>query len=261
MAQSNFMGWDNPGTAIVTGASSGIGAEFARQLAADGFSLVLVARRSELLENLAASLRSQYGVAAEVLAADLSKREGMGLVARRIDGIDRLDVLVNNAGFGTIGIYAETDMQAQLDMIEVHSVAPALLARHALPGMLKRDRGVIIFTSSLATFMPIPNGGLYTATKAFLVGLAEVLHMELHGTGVRVQALCPGFTHTEFHDGQELRKWKSTLPGFYFGSVEKVVRDSLRGARRRRVVVIPRFLNRLIMRITPKFMLRILAKA
>jgi len=255
MTRANFMGWDNPGVALITGASSGIGAEFAKQLAAQAFDLILIARRRALLDRQASTLRSQYGIDTEVIAADLSRRSEVELVARRISTIDGLDILINNAGFCRMNPFAEADLQSQLDMIEVHNAAPTILTRHALPGMLRRNRGVIIFTASLAAFLPTPDVALYTPTKSFLVGLAEVLKLELLGTDIRVQALAPGFTHTEFHDAPDLQKIKSSLPKFLFGSVTAVVKESLRGAQRRKVVVIPGRMNRLIVQLMPKRMM------
>jgi short-subunit dehydrogenase len=254
MTTPNFMTWNNPGVALITGASSGIGAEFAKQLAAQGFNLILVARRRELLEKLASTLHSQHGITAEVIAADLSKRTDVEMFARKISTIDKLDILVNNAGFARMSPFAETDLQSQLDMIEVHNAAPTIFTRYVLPGMLKRNRGVIIFTSSMSAFLASPDFALYTATKAFLVGFAEVLKLELRDTNIRVQALTPGFTHTEFHDAPDLHEIKSSVPEFLFGSITNVVKESLKGARKRKVVVVPGLINRVVL-LMPKRMM------
>jgi hypothetical protein len=253
----NFMGWEKPGHALITGASSGIGAEFAEQLAAQGFTPVLVARRKERLEQLAASLTAKYGTASEVIVADLAKRDDIVRVAEHIRGMHDLDVLINNAGFGKGGgTFENVDLQEQIDTIEVHNMAPVIITRQALPGMRGHGRGVIIFTASLSAFLPSPYCGLYSPTKAFLVSLAEVLSLETLHTDIRIQVLCPGFTHTEFHDvSKVLKEWKATLPGFMFGSTSDVIRESLTGARKRKTVVIPGLLNKLSVRITPKRMM------
>ncbi len=167
MTTANFMGWDNPGVALITGASSGIGAEFAKQLAAQGFDLILIARRRELLDRQASTLHAQHGINTEVIAADLSRRSEVELVARRISTIDRLDILINNAGFGRTNPFAETDLQSQLDMIEVHNAAPTILTRNALPGMLRRNRGC----NHLYCF----DSGLSTAPQCCIVYAYEVI--------------------------------------------------------------------------------------
>ncbi len=229
-------------TALVTGASAGLGAEFARQLAAGGSSLVLVARRRERLEALAAELRDRHGVSVEVLAADLSGREGVDRVADRIAGLETLDLLVNNAGAGSPGPFSRTDVESYLSMIQVQAAAPVRLARAALDGMVLRRRGWIINVASVAAFSPL-SGPVYSAVKAFLVGFSVNLQYELAGTGVRMQALCPGLTHTEFHG--VIKMDKSRIPGFMWMDARDVVRTSLRGLGRRKVICIPGWKNRL----------------
>jgi uncharacterized protein len=251
---NNFMGWEKPGHALITGASSGIGAEFAEQLAAQGFTPVLVARRREMLEQLAASIKSKYGTVSEVVVADLAKRDDTVRVADQISTMNDLDVLINNAGFGELGKFEELDLPRQIDMIEVHNIAPVIITRKAIPGMRGRSRGVIIYTSSLSAYMPSPYGGLYSPTKAFLVSLAETLRLEMLHTDIRIQALCPGFTHTEFHDRRGGKELKASLPGFFFGTTSDVVKESLIGAQKRKTVVIPGLLNKLTFRFMPKRM-------
>ena len=251
-SQSNFMRWESPGWAVITGASSGIGEEFARQLAAQGFSLLLVARRKDRLEALAKSLRGRRGVLAEAFPTDLSQREEIARLGARLQTLENLDVLINNAGFGTVGPFFEADLESQLSMLNVHNAAPTILARIALPKMIQRNRGVIIFTASLSAFVPSPGGGLYTPTKAFLAGLAKTLSLELNHTNVRVQALCPGYTKTEFHEDPAYDGLKAFLPKYAWGTSQRVVQASLRGAFKRKQIVIPGLLNRLTLNLIPK---------
>jgi short-subunit dehydrogenase len=234
-------------TALITGASSGIGATFARQLAAQGYDLVLVARRKERLAELAAELEDQHTVSAQILVADLSTADGIEQVANRIAELDSLDILVNNAGFGIVGKFAESDLTRHLDMIHVHVVASVCLCRAALPGMIACRRGNIINVSSISAFIPAGNV-TYTSTKAYLVAFSETLQVELAGTGVWVQALCPGFTYTGFHDTPELvEKFdRSQFPKWMWMPADEVVVGSLNALGRGSVVYIPGIRNRLL---------------
>ncbi|NMC05089.1 MAG: SDR family oxidoreductase [Candidatus Lokiarchaeota archaeon] len=244
--RTNFMGWETTGTALITGASSGIGAEFARQLASQGFKLVLVARRKEMLDQLAAELSEKCKVTIIVLAADLATQPGIDLVATKIKGIDDLDILINNAGFGIPGGFSTCDFGRMVDMMRVHVDAPVHLSRAAIPAMLQRGRGAIVNTASIAAFNPAP--GMYSPTKAFLVMLSECMAMELKGDGIRVQALCPGFTHTGFHEtSDELKKLKASLPKGIWGTAAGVVKASLDGLRKGKDIVIPGLVNRFMM--------------
>jgi short-subunit dehydrogenase len=193
----------NAKTALITGASSGIGATFARQLAGKGYDLVLVARRRERLASVANELQKTHSVSVETLVADLANLSDIEKVEKRIRKLENLSTLINNAGFGVSGNFAETDPAKQIDMINVHIVASVRLCRAALPGMIARHHGAIINIASTAAFVPIPGHIMYNATKAYLVFFSEALQAELTATGVHVQALCPGFTHTEFHDTSE----------------------------------------------------------
>ncbi|MCU0504004.1 MAG: SDR family oxidoreductase [Anaerolineae bacterium] len=225
-------------TAAVTGASSGIGAAFARKLAALGYDLVLVARRGDRLEALAAELAAAYGIRAEALVADLTDDDDVERVAGAIAAIPNLDLLVNNAGMGAEGRFYQADIGPQVDMIRLHVLASVRLARAALPGMVERGRGGIINVASVAGFMALPEDVNYCATKGYLITFSKALQLELTGAGVRVQALCPGFTHTEFHD--DLREFdKARTPKILWMPAEAVVEASLRGLARGEVVCIP----------------------
>jgi short-subunit dehydrogenase len=250
-----FLGWESPGWAVVTGSSSGIGEEFARRLAAAGFSLLLTARRGDRLRALADVLGRDHGVRAEVFEADLGRIEDVRRLAVRLRSLDGVEILVNNAGFSTIGPFAEADPDGQLAMVNVEISAPVVLTRAALPSMVRRQRGLVVFISSLSAFMPSPGSGVYIPAKAFLVSFARILAPELRPAGIRVQALCPGYTHTEFHEDAAFDGLKSFLPGWVWGTSGDVVEASLRGARRDKVVVIPGFLNRLTLHLVPKRLL------
>lgn len=224
-----------PGTALITGASSGIGAAFARALAREGYNLVILARREDRLKKLAEEIQADIPVQIEILVADLDKSEDLEKTARQIEAIGDLDLLVNNAGFGTSGPYAELDPQEMLRMVRVHIIASTRLARAALPGMLTRRRGGIINVSSMASFLPFSGNSIYGGTKAYLNFLSESLQMELQGSGVRIQSLCPGFTYTEIHK----KSGPADLPAFMWMQPEFVVKESLKGLQEDRLYVIP----------------------
>ncbi len=182
------------GTALITGASSGIGLAFARRLAADGHPLVLVARDRARLERLAAELP----VEAEVLAADLGEDKALDAVADRLQRSD-IGVLVNNAGFGTSGALHEIDVAAEEALLRVNVRAVLRLTMAALPGMLERGAGDIVNISSMAGFLPGSGASTYGASKAYVTALSQSLAATYGASGVRTIAVCPGFTHTEFH--------------------------------------------------------------
>ncbi len=238
---------NRPGTALVTGASSGIGATFARRLASDGYDVILTARRKERLEDLAADLAKSHGVKTECLVADLATSEGVSIVEERIRSLDNLGMLVNNAGFGAGGRYYEIDPQKQLDMIHVHVIAVARLTRTSLPSMILRHSGSIINVSSIAAFMKQPRSAIYCSTKAWQYVFSTSLARSLAREGVRMQVLCPGFTYTEFHDKPEYRNFsRSEVPKFLWMSAEEVVDRSMRALAGRKTVCIPGLANRIL---------------
>lgn len=212
--------------AVITGASAGIGKEFARQLAERGFDLLLVARDHERLKTLGAELAAAHGIEAEAWPADLSRDDMMRTLAERIARDERVLLLVNNAGFGTKGKLATRPVAEQATMLELHVMAPMLLTRAVLPGMINRREGRIINVASVASFTASPGNVNYCATKAYERVFMEGLAMELQGTGVQVQALCPGFTHTEFHDRMQIDKSKG-IPAWMWLNADRVVRESL----------------------------------
>jgi hypothetical protein len=233
-------------TALVTGASSGIGREFAKLLAREGHDLVLVARRREALEELARELAVKHGVAARVIAKDLTAPDS---TAEIFDELERerlsVDILVNNAGLGLHGRFWETDLDRQLAVIQVNVVALTALTGLFLPGMVARGRGRIVNVASTAAFQPGPYMAVYYATKAHVLSFSEALAEELRDTGVTVTALCPGPTATGF---QEVAGLEDTLlfRGPLVMDAATGARIGWAGAKRGRRIVIPGLANRLL---------------
>jgi short-subunit dehydrogenase len=223
--------------ALVTGASTGLGAVFAQVLARQQYDLTIVARSHERLEALAERLRHSAGIAVEVVVADLTQAAALYTVEQHVAGDQRLELLVNNAGFATTGPFATLDPDQEEAEIRLNVTALVRLTRAALPGMIARGRGAIINVSSLAAFVPGPYDAIYGATKAFVNSFTEALHEELRGTGVRVQALCPGFIHTELQQRAGIDT--SRLPAWVWMTPETVVEASLSALQRGEVVSVP----------------------
>jgi uncharacterized protein len=222
-------------TALVTGATAGLGAEFARQLAASGQDLVLVARDGERLESVAAELTATYGVAVEVLAADLADHGELDRVAQRLaDPTRPVDTLVNNAGFARRTSFLADDLAEEERAVDVMLRAVLVLSHAAARAMNQRGTGTIVNVASVAAFVAM---GTYSATKSWVVVFSEALSRELAGTGVKVTVVCPGFVHTEFHQRANLNM--SRLPDWGWVDAEQVVREALAGAARGRTVVVP----------------------
>jgi len=248
------------GRALVTGASSGIGETFARRLAAKGHDLVLVARRRERLQTLAAGLRDAHGVEAEVLAADLATAEGVERVAERL-GRGDIGLLVNNAGFGTSGEFAALPVAREMEEIAVNVAALVRLTHAAVASMVAQGQGVIINVASTAAFQPVPYMATYGATKAFVLSFSEALHEEVRGRGVTVTCVCPGPVRTEF---QEVAGVRADRLRTGWVSRERVVDAALRAASRREAVVVPGGLNQTMAvaaKLSPRFLVRRVAGA
>jgi short-subunit dehydrogenase len=239
---------DTPGTAVVTGASSGLGEVFARELASRGYDLVLVARRAGILRAFAREWRQAHGVRVDVWPADLSDDAAIAALADRIAARKDITLLINNAGFGHGGRFYEVDFRPQRDMMHVHMIATAHLTRAVLPQMVERNRGAVINVASVAAFAIVAGNAMYDTTKCWTVKFSLAMAEELRGTGVKIQALCPGFTHTGFHSApvfEESYK-RFDIPGFLWGTSEKVVAASLGALRRKKVVVIPVWYNKIL---------------
>jgi short-subunit dehydrogenase len=237
--------YDRP-CALVTGATSGIGAAFASRLAQKGFDLILHGRRQKELMDRAKNLERIYSTSVEIIIAELSRPDEIRKVEERINSLDRLDMLVNNAGYWEPGVFWEHSPDSLEAMIMVHNVAPVRFIRAALPRMLERDKGDIINVSSLGAYLNMVTLENYGATKAYLISFTESLHVALMGTGIRVQALTPGFTVTEFHSrlGADFTKEQRT-----WMQPEKVVDESLRALGKGPVVCIPGFKRRFIVKL------------
>jgi len=245
--------WDNPVStmdeshdrpcALVTGATSGIGAAFSNRLAKGGFDLVLQGRRQRELMERAKNLQATYRTSVEIIIAELSRTEEIKKVEERIKSLKRLDMLINNAGYWEPGAFWEHSPESLEAMIMVHNVAPVRFIRAALPRMLERGRGAIINVSSIGAYLNMVTMENYGATKAYLIGFTESLHVALMGTGVHVQVLVPGSTVTEFHSRlgadftKDQRRWMRP---------EEVVDKSLGALGTTQVVCIPGLRQRLI---------------
>jgi hypothetical protein len=225
--------------AVVTGASSGIGAAFARALAARGYDLALVARRQDRLQMLADELGGRFHVNCTLLNADLTQGEELLRVEEFLAGAAHLQMLVNNAGFGSLGRFIEAPIASQDAMHRLHVMATLRLSHAALANLTARNQGAIINVSSVAAFVPRPGSTSYYATKAWINCFTEGLYLELKSAGsrVRVQALCPGFTYTEFHDVLGIDR--SFISKAWWMPAENVVEASLRGLEKGKLFVVP----------------------
>jgi short-subunit dehydrogenase len=232
--------------ALVTGASSGIGDAFARVLAADGVDLVLVARRADRLEVLAGELRSPV-CRVEVLAADLTDDDDLERVARRLTDTEApVDLLVNNAGFGTFGSFWELPLDGELAEIGTNVTALVRLTHAALGRMVGEGRGAVLNVSSVAGNQPGPGDAVYAATKAFVTTFTEGVAEELRGTGVTATAVCPGLTTSEFHDVAGVAHVRRRGPGLMWMTAEAVAREGLDAAAKGRVVHVTGLGNRVL---------------
>ncbi|HEY3448646.1 MAG TPA: SDR family oxidoreductase [Myxococcales bacterium] len=234
--------------AAVTGASAGIGAAFAAQLARRGHDLLLVARGADRLQAAGESLAREHGVAAEAFPCDLADPADLKRLEDRLASEPRLAMLVNNAGFGAGKDFLQVDADAHEAMIRVHLTATVRLTRAALPGMVERRSGAIVNVSSVAGYLPRGGSVTYGASKSYLTFFTEALSVELAGSGVKVQALCPGLTHTEFHQRAGLDV--SAKPGWLWMSAEDVAACSLRCLDRGKVVCVPGLKNRLFVAVS-----------
>ena len=235
------------GTALITGAARGIGAAFARQLAASHQRLLLVDKDETALAAMPESLAACGAAEVETLAANLARTEDQDRIVARIARESDLCLLINNAGFGNPCWFFEQDPQLQGDMLQVHVVAPVRFCRAALPGMLRLGRADIVNVSALAAELPVAWNVMYGATKGFLRSFSETLRVECLPKGVNVQLLCPGYTHTSFHDTPSYEKSDlSRVPRWMWSSAEDVAAASLRALARRKFLCVPGAVNRCI---------------
>ncbi|MFI9768380.1 SDR family NAD(P)-dependent oxidoreductase [Streptomyces sp. NPDC052415] len=222
-------------TALITGSTAGIGAAFARRLAADGHNLVLVARDTKRLREQATELHDRHGIEAEVLTADLAADEGIEAVAARLaDRRNPVDLLINNAGFGNKGRFLDVSMADELRMLKVHCEAVLRLTSAAAEAMRERGRGGVVNVASVAAFVP---RGTYGASKAWVVQFTQGAAKDLAGSGVRLMALCPGFVRTEFHERAGMGT--DNIPGWMWLDADKLVASALDDLARGKTVSIP----------------------
>jgi uncharacterized protein len=252
--------------ALITGASAGIGREFARQLADRARSLILVARRDERLIELADQLQREHPkLLVHIRKVDLAD---LGQLQAFLDWLDRekleIDLLINNAGLGDSGPFAKSDPDRNKEMTLVNVATLTLVTRHLIPQMIAKHRGAILNVSSSAGFLPIPGSAVYAATKAYVTSFSEALRAELRGTGVSVCALCPGPVVTEFQQIARHENAQAEVgPKFLVVPVEQVVRDALAGLESDRPLVVPGFAMKLLMllaRVTPMPVMRLAAR-
>ncbi|WP_405183114.1 SDR family oxidoreductase [Nocardia sp. NBC_01377] len=234
-------------TALVTGASAGIGASFARHLASQGYDLLLVARRAERLEALAAELRAEYDVRCAVFAADLSDPAAPAAITEHAaaEGID-IDILVNNAGLSGKTAFAETPWGTLAAEIQLMVTAVTELSHRVVPGMKERGWGRIVNLSSLAAFSPPGASLLYTGVKSYVLNISQSLDMELKPHGIHVTALCPGFTHSEFHDVMGTRDEANNLPGLLWQQPDDVVCEGWQAVMNGKPVCVPGTVNKVV---------------
>jgi short-subunit dehydrogenase len=246
-------------TALITGASSGIGEAIARELAARGQNLTLAARREEKLAALASELHDRHGVRAGVIACDLGEEDERARLEARISELDLdVEILVNNAGFGYAGKFVDGDRQRQVDMVKLNCEAVVDMTGRYLPAMVRRGRGGILNVASTGGFQPMPKSATYGASKAFVLSHSEAIHHELGGTGVHLTVLCPGPVRTEFSDAAGLNNANEKGPGFIWTSVEDVAREAVDGLASNKRTVVPGLLNQAgtyAGRYTPRWML------
>lgn len=247
MSERRFLKWEKPGKALITGASAGIGKCYAKELAGKGFNLILVARRVDRLRKLALELETNYSIHCDIISVDLSNPAEIEQLAEKIRRIDDIDIIINNAGFGTIGYFANIPIKKSMEMFNVHMNAPVQITHAAVNNMLIKGRGAIINVASMAAFIYTPGNLMYDATKSFLTAFSENLWLELGDRGIRIQALCPGFTITEFHEVGDFKNFdRNIIPASIWMTADEVVSLSLDALEKNKnIVFVPGWKNRL----------------
>jgi uncharacterized protein len=231
-------------TCLVTGASSGIGAEIARELAGRGHGLTLVARREERLEDLAGELSEQFGVRAETVGCDVADPAARAALPSKLRDLGlRVEVLVNNAGYGSSGRFQELDPDAETAMVRVNVEAVVALCGEYVPGMVERGTGAVLNVASIAAFQPLPGQATYAATKAFVLSFTDALHADLHGTGVTATALCPGPVHSEFAEVAGVGEAPDRTPSFVWMTADEAAKSGVQAMVDGHRVVVPGLLN------------------
>lgn len=240
-------------TAVITGATSGIGAAFARRLAQDGYDLIITGRKKDIIQKLADDLSQRYGVGVNVIIAELSDDDDYRKLADAVKSREDIEMVVNNAGYsGYARHFEEVDIAEHEKMVKVHQVVPMRLVALTVPGMIKRKKGAIINLSSIASFLYLPSGSIYCSTKAFIRMYSQCLYLELKDKGIRVQALCPGFTDTNFAKEYYPEDMLEQFAKTGMMTPEKVVDYSLASLKKKnKPVCIPGLSNNIMVRFFP----------
>jgi len=240
-------------TAVITGATSGIGAAYARRLAKDGYDLVITGRRKEIIQKLADELTKQYSIKVEVIIAELSNDNDFQKLVDVVKTKEDIEILINNAGYsGGLKHSVDIDNSEHEKMIKVHEIIPIRLISVIVPEMIKRGRGNIINVSSMGAFLPLPSGGVYGATKAFLYNYSQSLYMELKDKGIKVQVLCPGVTQTDFGKNYYSKEFlDQVLKMMKMMPAEKVVDYSLKCLKKNKLVCIQKTSNKVMAKLLP----------
>ena len=234
-------------TVLITGASSGSGADLARQLAERGYNLTIVARRRERLEELADEVREAHDVNVDVETCDLGDATARRRLIDKLRSGEREVVgLCNNAGFGNLGNFLDNDLEREVDVVRLNVEAVQEMAGAFLPRMVEQGAGAVLNVASTAAFQPLPGFATYAASKAFVHSFSEAVHSELSGTGVSVTSLCPGFTRTEFEEAAGAEAAAAKLPGFTWLESADVARQAIEGMVEGRRTVVPGVLNKAV---------------
>lgn len=236
----------NRRVAFITGASNGMGKAFACELAKQSYDLVLVSKDKEKLEAVASEIESAYGVKVTPYAADLGREQDICRMEELIYQLRNLEIMVNAAGFGTKGSFVDVELTKSIAMVNVHVVASTRFTYAALKVMIPARKGAIINIASGAAYLFTASWAVYNASKVYLASFTKSLAYELRGTGVRVQALCPGMTRTGFHHTKEFTFDTAKVPAIFWHTPEKVATKSLKALKRNRIIYIPGLLNKLI---------------
>lgn len=238
-------------TAIITGATGGLGMAFAKKLAQQQYNLVISGRQEDKLTEMSRQLSERYSVAVEPIIADLSCAEGIRVLTDKIDELGSVDTLVSNAGYGEHSLFNDERVDDVMKMISVHINATVQLVHKVLPDMIRKKCGNIISVSSLSAFVPAPGSSIYSSSKLFLNSFMEAIHMEVHKLGIRVQSLCPGLVHTGFHQGSMTEHTVEMRGVSLWMEPDEVVYASMRGLQRGEVICVPGHVNKLIKSLVP----------
>lgn len=247
--------------AIITGASSGIGEVFTRRLSERGNDLLITARREDKLNILKGELEEKYGVSVEVVVTDLSKNEDIDKLVTTIKNRDNVYYLINNAGYANIGEFQDIAMQSHREMMSVHMDAPTELSHAVLPQLVEQNEGFIINVASIAGLFTKSRYSFYGSTKAYLINFSQYLRKILQGKNIEIQALCPGFTYSGFHQTEVYKRKRidvyNSIPKFLWMTAEEVVSSSLKKLSKKTVVHIPGLRYRVILKLVNSGLLRI----